>query len=57
MTRQDAIYYLISELSDYSFLWAEKAGTNEDVEASQQRDLEALLALGVTPEEIVEAQS
>lgn len=57
MTRQDAIYYLMSELSDYGLLWQQlHPELNVDIEGAQQRDREALLALGVTDEEMTEAQ-
>lgn len=59
MTRLEAVRYLINELHQYTLLWEEWAGERgfpTDVETAQQRDLEALLALGVTNEEITEAQ-
>ena len=59
MTRQEAVDYLLGELREYSLLWDETygQGTGYFPAASVAKDREALLALGVTEQEIEEAEA
>lgn len=57
MTRSEAIAHLVQELGHYSLLFLEHNPDMEaDVVSAQALDLEALLAVGITPQEIEDAQ-
>jgi hypothetical protein len=57
MTRDEAIEHLIAVLAgDVELMLREKLITAAAVVTQQQKDYDALVAIGVKPEEITEAQ-
>jgi Holliday junction resolvasome RuvABC DNA-binding subunit len=57
MTRDAAVEHIISALSDtITLMIREHLMTEAEAAGYQQRDYDALVSLGVSPEEITEAQ-
>lgn len=57
MTRDEAVEHIIMVLSDnVRLMLREKLITEAEAATNQQSDYDALLAIGVAPEEITEAQ-
>ena len=57
MNRQEGINHIVAELRDYLWNWWETRDwvTDEHMELEWKLDREALLAVGITEEEILEA--